>query len=148
MKSSDTIAEVMKKINAVTVEMGTLGKSADNPFFKSKYVPLEKVQEMLRPKLAEHKVGVSQPLYEHGIATIVTDLESGEWVMFPSHINNTGLKPQDQMSGVTYMKRYGLVGVFNLEVGDKDDDGNAINKATSVKEKTITPANINDDLDF
>ena len=121
---SETIREVLTKIALVTNEMGTLGKSAENPFFKSKYVPLEKVQQTLRPQLAKHKVGISQPLYLKGIATIVTDLESGEWMMFPSEINNEHLKPQDQMSGVTYMKRYALVGLFNLEVGDRDDDGN------------------------
>lgn len=129
MERSETVGEVLKKIATISQEMGTVGKSAVNPFFKSKYVPLEKVQQALASKLSEHKLGVSQPLYEKGICTVVTDLDSGEWISFPAEINNQNLKPQDQMSGVTYMKRYALVGLFNLEVGDEDDDGNTANKS-------------------
>ena len=124
MERSETITKLLHKIALVTMDMKTLAKTADNPFFKSKYVPLEQVQEALEPKLHAHGLGISQPLYGKGIATIVSDNESGEWMFLPAEINSEHLKPQDQMSGVTYMKRYALVGLFNLKVGDEDDDGN------------------------
>ena len=124
MTSSETQSKVLAKIAEVSTHMEVLVKSETNPFFKNKYVKLEQVQEALAPLLKEYKVGVAQPSEGKGITTIVSDLESGEWFAFPSEINSENLKPQDQMAGVTYMKRYALVGLFNLQTGDKDDDGN------------------------
>lgn len=122
MEKSETIHRLLAKIAVISNEMGALVRSAENPFFKSKYVPLEEVQRELAPKLKIYSIGISQPLLGKGITTFVSDKESGEWMSLPSEINAEHLKPQDQMSGVTYMRRYALVGLFNLEV-DKDDDG-------------------------
>lgn len=124
MERSETIGAVLAKIALVSENTPPLVKTEENPYYKSKFVNLPTVQETLAPVLTAHKVGVSQPLYGKGIATVVTDLESGEWVLYPAEINSEHLKPQDQMSGVTYLKRYGLIGVFNLVTNDEDDDGN------------------------
>lgn len=146
MERSENIGTVLQKIAIVSTQMDTLVKSADNPFFKSKYVPLEKVQEALAPHLAETGLGISQPLYGKGIATIVTDIETGNWVLFPAEINTDHVKPQDQMSGVTYMKRYALIGLFNLIV-DKDDDGNKAS-ATPIAKKISVPLEHTDEEDL
>lgn len=131
MEKSETINKLLAKIAVVSNEMDALIRNAENPFFKSKYVPLEEVQSQLEPKLKANDLGVSQPLFGKGIMTIISDKTSGEWLALPSEINAEHLKPQDQMSGVTYMKRYALVGLFNLQI-DKDDDGE------KTREKTAT----------
>jgi len=125
MERSETISVLLEKIATISNEMDALTRNAENPFFKSKYVPLEEVQKELEPKLKANDIGLSQPLLGKGITTIVSHKPSGEWMSLPSEINADHLKPQDQMSGVTYMKRYALVGLFNLQI-DKDDDGERV----------------------
>lgn len=136
MTQSETIHRLLAKIAVISNEMDSLTRSANNPFFKSKYVPLEEVQRELEPKLKEHGMGISQPLLGKGITTIVSDKESGEWMSLPSEINAEHLKPQDQMSGVTYMRRYALVGLFNLQI-DKDDDGERVTQRETKEELPV-----------
>lgn len=124
MKSSENITAVLKTMDNVSRQVGTLQKTALNPFFKNKYVKLEQVQEALL-EACEGSLTISQPLCGKGIMTIISDVATGDWIAFESEINAEHLKPQDQMSGVTYMKRYALIGAFNIITGDEDDDGNS-----------------------
>lgn len=126
------------KIDAIRKELGVLKKDARNPHFKNSYIQFPTLQEKLAPLLEKHKLVLSQPLKGVGICTILVDLESGEKIEFDSEINTSGLKPQDQMSGVTYMKRYAIVGLFNLEVGDKDDDGNTVSAVRSAPQRGVS----------
>lgn len=128
---------IYEKIDLVRKEAGHLKKDAKNPHFKNTYIQFPTLQEKLIPLLEKHQLVLSQPLKGWGITTILHDKESGETLEFESAINAQGLKPQDQMSGITYMKRYALVGLFNLEVGDEDDDGNKSSFQDQLKEEEI-----------
>lgn len=125
---------IYKKIDAIRKELGILKKDAKNPHFKNTYIQFPTLQEKLSPLLEKYGLVLSQPLRGTGISTILVDLESGEKLEFDSTIHAPEAKPQDQMSGVTYMKRYAIVGLFNLEVGDEDDDGNKASSKRQTKE--------------
>lgn len=101
-------------------------KTAENPFFKSKYLPLEELVETLTPELKKEKLLVVHFTNEKGVNTQVIDTESEESITstFPL---NPNLDPQKIGSAISYAKRYNLGQIFNI-ITDEDDDGNATTK--------------------
>lgn len=105
-------------------------KDADNPFFKSKYVPLENVVEAITLAAAPHGLSFIQtPVNGEngavGVSTLVLH-ESGEYIEFeplfamPKKANDV----QQLGSTITYLRRYALSSIFGI-TSDNDDDGNA-----------------------
>lgn len=114
-------------------------KSADNPFFKSKYATLDAIQHHIQPYLTKHGLVVTQRniTQEAGIfvKTEVYEAVSGECIdsVFPIIVQKN--TPQDYGSAVSYAKRYSLSGLLNLVIADEDDDGNtASNINPTIKE--------------
>lgn len=105
-----------------------IGKSADNPFFKSKYATLDAIQHHIKPYLQENLLTITQankmidgmPVVE----TIVWHTESGECISSIFPVVVTKATAQDYGSAVSYAKRYSLSGILNLIIEDEDDDGN------------------------
>jgi len=102
----------------------TATKNAKNPFYKSKYAPLDVVVDVLKEPL--DKAGLSYYFYTTTsyIGIEVVDLETGEDVLgslFPLGNIQT---PQDMGKAISYAKRYLLKTVFNVVEQDEDDDGN------------------------
>jgi hypothetical protein len=119
-------------------------KSADNPFFKSKYATLDAIQEHIRKPLQNNGLVVTQAnKVVEGNAIVVSTVwhvESGEYIESEFPVVVTKPTAQEYGSAVSYAKRYSLSGLLNLTIQDEDDDGN---KATfgnaepvSVKPKT------------
>lgn len=108
-----------------------LRKSATNPHFKNKFVPLEEVNGTLLPHLAKHGFAwVAQPTAtEHeaipfGLNYQLVHTATGDVVasgIYPLPSNGT---PQNYGSAITYARRYVLLAVTGA-VADQDDDGNA-----------------------
>lgn len=130
MKTSDSITKISAALVKAQMEMGAAKKSANNPFFKSKYADLSAISEACRPALLENGIAVIQsptlgPEGESGIG-ISTRLvhESGEWIesgfVMPVAKSND---PQAVGSAITYGRRYQLAGMCG--VNQEDDDGNA-----------------------
>lgn len=101
-------------------------KTAENPFFKSKYLPLEELVETLLPALKKENLLVVHSTNEKGVNTKIVDIENGESIesTFPL---NPNLDPQKIGSAISYAKRYNLGQLFNI-ITDEDDDGNATTK--------------------
>lgn len=97
-------------------------KTEDNPFFKSKYVPLEALQDMLNPILNNAGLLVYHCVENSSLITTVMDIETAEEIESSFPITQ-GLKPQEVGSAITYGKRYNLGALFNI-ITDDDDDGN------------------------
>jgi hypothetical protein len=97
-------------------------KDAQNPFFKSSYMTLDKIVETLTPLLQENKLLITHRTESKEIVTSVVDTESGEKEesRFPLIETND---PQKYGSCITYAKRYNLGQLFNI-ITDEDDDGN------------------------
>ncbi|BCO56118.1 hypothetical protein MINTM005_13620 [Mycobacterium intracellulare] len=124
---------------AFQAELGTVEKSADNPFFKSKYAPLPEVRATLQPLLAKHKLalialpaiirdygapGSTPSPGVNGLRWILLHESGqhleGEWMLTPK--DHT---PQGEGSDVTYKRRYGDMAITGLVADDDDDDGQA-----------------------
>ena len=56
-------------------ELSNVPKTASNPYFKSKYAPLDAIVEATRPVLAKHGLAIQQqPLFMDGTAGVETTI--------------------------------------------------------------------------
>lgn len=117
---------------AVQAEAPTLQKTAINPHFKSKFVPLDVVTEAVMPILNKNGLvwmtlpGVTEngnPVLRYSLVHAETqESVEGAMALLPQKSD-----PQGQGSAITYARRYALMAVLGL-VADEDDDGNAASK--------------------
>ncbi len=129
MKKSESIAALAKSLSQFQAKVKQPLKDKDNPFFKSKYVPLENVVEAITETSGEFGLSFIQfPLNDAngrvGITTLLMH-ESGEWIE-SEPIFATPAKQDAQGAGsvITYLKRYSLSAIFGI-TSDEDDDGNS-----------------------
>ena len=142
MKKSETITELSKAFAKTQKEMKQPLKDANNPFFKSKYVPLENVVEAITESASKNGLSFTQypSSDEAGNVTVGTLVmhESGEWIEYdPIKMKPVKNDPQSIGSAITYAKRYALSAIFGI-TSDQDDDGN---EATQAKKQSAKKAN-------
>lgn len=114
----------MNKLQAVREAVGKLEKSAVNPFFKSKYIDINGLLDVLNPALSEQGLTLTQPLTtvdgRPAVRTIVADNTT---VLVDDAIIMPDLQdPQKMGACITYYRRYALISLFALQA--EDDDGN------------------------
>lgn len=119
------IAKSLAKFHTI---MGTIEKDATNPFFKSKYAPLETILPAIKKPLQDSGLVFFQiPTYLAGdvpaLKTTLLDIETGEYISEIVPLILAKHDPQGVGSAITYMRRYCLVSVLGLNC-DEDDDGN------------------------
>jgi len=128
MKVTEERDELFKALSAAQGEFTTVDKGKDNPFFKSKYAPLDSIIEMIRPILPKHGLAAIQftdiPEDGNGIVveTIITH-ESGQYISGKLLMPLAKLDPQGAGSAITYGRRYALAAALGI-VSDEDVDGN------------------------
>lgn len=137
MKMSESITEISKAMAAFQKEVKQPFRDADNPFFNSKYVPLENVVEAIHDIAPKHGLSFVQWALndENGRVGVATMLmhESGEFIEFdPVFFEAEKQTPQGYGALITYIKRYSLSAIFGI-TSDQDDDGNEASQATASK---------------
>lgn len=140
MNKSESITELNKALANFHKEVKQPMKDANNPFFKSKYVPLENVVETIDDVAPKHGLTYSQyPVTtENGLVGISTVLlhESGEYIEFPPATTKPDKNTaQGVGSALTYMRRYSLSAVFGI-TSDQDDDGNEASGKSNKNKQT------------
>lgn len=127
MKKSESISELAKAFAKTQQDLKQPLKDAENPFFKSTYVPLENVAESITETATKNGLSFSQePSFDDGMVTVTTLVmhNSGEWIEYaPLKLKPVKNDPQAYGSAITYAKRYALSAIFGI-TSDKDDDGN------------------------
>ncbi len=145
MKTSETIAELAKALSAFQGEVENATKSANNPFFKSKYADLAEVLNTVRPLMSKHGLALAQfPSYEgnseQGIVSVETVLMhlSGQWMSCVTSSPVKG-KVDSQVIGsaTTYCRRYPAASI--LGIAQEDDDGNAASGKNMEKDQSKEP---------
>ena len=140
MKTSETIIEINKALVGFHNDIKQPLKDKANPFFKSKYVPLENIAEVIDEVAPKHGLAYLQEAYttDTGQTGVVTRLvhESGEYYETePLVLNADKNNAQGQGSVITYARRYQLASLFGI-TSDEDDDGNkASENAPSYKQR-------------
>ena len=149
MNKSESIAELSKALAKFQAEVKQPLKDKNNPFFKSKYVPLENVVEAITQEAPNHGLSFVQWALndEHGRVGVATMLmhESGEWIEFDSvHMKADKETAQGAGALITYLKRYSLSAVFGI-TSDQDDDGNSASGNQAPKQEKMAS---NDQLEL
>lgn len=140
MNKSESISELSKALAKFQENVKQPLKDKNNPFFKSKYVPLENVVEAITQEAPEHGLSFVQWALNDdtgrvGVATMLMH-ESGEFIEFdPVHMKADKETAQGAGALITYLKRYALSAVFGI-TSDQDDDGNGASGNKAVKSAT------------
>jgi len=137
VRSSESLDALAAALCAAQGEFEAVAKSADNPFFRSKYAALPDVVKTATPILKANGLAVSQLIgHDEGGDTLTTCLmhSSGQFIADTMRMRPVKQDPQAQGSAVTYGRRYGYMAILGL-VADEDDDGNA---ASAAKPKAAT----------
>lgn len=109
-------------------------KSADNPFFKSKYADLASILEWMEKPMEESGLALTHAPkhseWAYNLVSTLIDIESGETMVaeFPIFWN----KPQEVWSSISYARRYNTLALLDIPTLD-DDDGNTANEAPRTK---------------
>ena len=140
MRKSESIVELSKALAKFQEEVKQPLKDKNNPFFKSKYVPLENVVEAITDVAPKNGLSFVQWALndENGRVGVATMLmhESGEFIEFdPVHMKADKETAQGAGALITYLKRYALSAVFGI-TSDQDDDGNGASGNKAVKSAT------------
>lgn len=144
---------IAKSLAKFHEEMGTIQKDANNPFFKSKYAPLETILPAIKEPLAKSGLVFTQApssivLYTQigtgivvvpSLKTTIIEIESGESISENTPLLLAKQDPQGQGSAITYMRRYALVSMLGLNC-DEDDDGNHASGNTKASVNTPSEA--------
>lgn len=125
MKTSQETDKIYPAFAKMQRELGKAKKSADNPFFKSKYADLKSVMEACDDALIANGFSFSQGYGLEPVPHVYTRLihaESGQWFESQVPLIVSKEDPQGVGSATTYFRRYSIVSMLNLE--QEDDDGN------------------------
>ena len=123
-------------------DVPTIKKNASG--YGYKFADLEEITKVIKPLLAKHGLGFTQPIDGTNIKTIVFHVESGEAIESLTHIpQNIQLAKMNEFqvlgSAITYVRRYSLSSILGL-VTDEDAD------AAGEQVKTNTATEPTDDV--
>lgn len=113
-------------------------KSAENPFFHSKYADLWTIKFQCEPHLNALSLVIVQfpGITDVGQPTLITRLShaSGEFMEAETPLFMPKEDPQAQGSAITYMRRYAYCAILGI-VADPDDDA-SVPRVKKVMERT------------
>jgi len=103
-------------------------QSANNPHFKKDYTDLSDVWDVIRVPFATNAIAVCQPpANKVGASTVTVHTmlihKSGQWMRCSLTCSAAMNNPQSIGSVVTYLRRYGLMGMAGVTSRGEDDDG-------------------------
>lgn len=132
---SEKVDKILPKLAKLKKELQAVTKSANNPFFKSKYADLNTYLEEVEPRLEEAGMVLFQPTETDAggnnlVTSIIMDVDSGQF--FKASMKLVGDNDMQKAGGgVTYGRRYTLGAMLSMQA--EDDDGNTAVRGASKK---------------
>jgi hypothetical protein len=134
-RDNETLHQAMARAFA---EIEAATKSADNPFFKSKYADLGAIIGTVKPALVSHGLFFTQHCHPSDDGVVVETVlhhRNGESLsMGQLYVPANKRDPQGFGSAQTYARRYALQTAFGVPT--EDDDGNMATKAVATDRPT------------
>ncbi|KIE47500.1 ERF superfamily protein [Clostridium argentinense CDC 2741] len=126
MKKSESIKELASALKDFQAEVKNPKNVANNPFFNSKYAPLDEVINTVKEPLSKHGLSyIQMPNSEDGALVAITTMllhESGEWIESePLKLKSDKPTAQGSGSSITYARRYQLSAMLGIASEDEDD---------------------------
>ena len=137
--TSEDTTKIVGALLTFNKEMGVVGKTSKNPFFKSNYADLPTILKATKEPL--EKSGLSITHFPVGDNRLITRLShsSGQFYQSMNYMKSVKDDPQARGSVITYMMRYAVGAVLGLSI-DKDDDANSSTRPSAPILKVMTPA--------
>ena len=137
--TSEDTTKIIGALLTFNKEMGVVGKTSKNPFFKSNYADLPTILKATKEPL--EKSGLSITHFPVGDNRLITRLShsSGQFYQSMNYMKSVKDDPQARGSVITYMMRYAVGAVLGLSI-DKDDDANSSTRPSAPILKVMTPA--------
>jgi hypothetical protein len=134
VQMSPQINELASSLAKAQGELKPVHKSAENPYFKSKYADLSAIVESIRPVLSKYSLALMQLPSGGGenrisVTTILTH-SSGQWISGSCTLYAKDATPQAIGSAITYARRYSLSAILSIAT-DEDDDGNTASRSSN-----------------
>lgn len=134
----DAEIEFNEAMNAIQAEIGRVAPNLTNPQTRSKYASYDKLDTVLRPLYTRHGFSLSfsdddSPKADHIRIICYVSHRSGHTRMYRKDmpVVTTGIKGNEMMtqthatgSADSYAKRYLVKDIFNIAIGEDDNDGN------------------------
>ena len=115
--------EIYKKLLNLQKKVGVLTKDKKNPFFKSNYLDINTIIEVVKPILNEEGLLIMQPLGtvegKMCINTTIIDSETGDKLDGKLELPENP-DPQKMGAIITYFRRYALQSLLFLQAEDTD----------------------------
>ena len=142
MQTSEQLNELASALSKAQGEITGALKSADNPFFKSKYADLAACWDAARGPLTANGLCVVQTpsTTEDGAVQVTTRLlhSSGQWIEDAMACRPAKADAQALGSITTYLRRYGFAAICGL--AQVDDDGESAVDHDGQNASKMTPA--------
>ncbi len=144
MKKSESIKELASALKDFQAEVKNPKNVANNPFFNSKYAPLDEVINTVKEPLSKYGLSyIQMPNSEDGNLVAITTMllhESGEWIESePLKLKSDKPTAQGSGSSITYARRYQLSAMLGIASEDEDDGTATAHTISEAKEpKKIT----------
>lgn len=135
MEKSESITNIGLALFKFQGEAKKIIKTANNPFFNSKYADLPSILDEITEPLQKCGLVLSQWPDGEGLTTMLLHPESGEYFQANGTMKPTKNDPQAMGSAITYQRRYAICAILGLNV-DSDDDGNAASGNADSKDNT------------
>ena len=137
---SDDLTKLVPALVQAQSEMPSIGKNAENPFYKSAYADIASIIEVATPILTRNDLSVchvGDMVDEKPVLITMLLHSSGQWIRGRMILNPTKDDPQNIGGAMTYQRRYGFMAIVGLATDD--DDGNAISKKQPEKKTPQKP---------
>ena len=126
--------ELLSALANVKKEVGTLSKTATNPFFKSKYFDINSLIEQIEPLMEKNGLLLLQPIEDGKVVSVIYHIET-EMSVNSSMLLPNLQDPQKLGSAITYYRRYTLQSLLGLQA--EDDDGNKASAPVKIDVKGL-----------
>jgi len=136
-EKTDQLALALSKVQA---SLRPALRTSTNPFFHSKYAPLDVVWDACRSQLGANGFAVAQTTSVAPSCLVTTLLHSsGQWISGSYPLPEIQ-DPQKFASAVTYARRYALASLVGVVSPEEDDDGNFASSRDSAPQVRMAPA--------
>lgn len=150
MMAKQAESEFNDALVACQKECGTISADANNPQTRSKYLTYAKLDRALRPIYTAHGIAISygtedSPKPEH-VRVVAFVSRKGYTRKYQADMpaDGKGAKGGDVMTkthaagaAMSYGARYLLKGIFNISIGEDDDDGNGTGNRHGMSEQEV-----------